>query len=53
MVVGGAGSLKLPDGKPVVDSAELPLLVARTGVGKSVRLKVIRDKEVERAYLGE
>jgi serine protease Do len=32
------------DGKPVVDSAELPLLVARTGVGKSVRLKVIRDK---------
>jgi serine protease Do len=33
------------DGKPVVDSAELPLLVARTGVGKSVRLKVIRDKE--------
>src|SRR6476660_3490852 len=33
------------DGKPVVDSAELPLLVARTGVGKSVRLKVIRDKD--------
>ncbi len=32
------------DGKPVVDSAELPLLVARTGVGKSVRLKIIRDK---------
>ena len=35
------------DGKPVVDSAELPLLVARTGVGKSVRLKVIRDKETK------
>jgi serine protease Do len=33
------------DGKPVVDSAELPLLVARTGVGKTVKLKVIRDKE--------
>jgi serine protease Do len=32
------------DGKPVVDSAELPLLVARTGVGKSVTLRVIRDK---------
>ncbi|HXJ36320.1 MAG TPA: DegQ family serine endoprotease [Candidatus Eisenbacteria bacterium] len=32
------------DGKPVVDSAELPLLVARTGVGKSVKLKIIRDK---------
>src|SRR5262249_32623867 len=35
------------DGKPVVDSAELPLLVARTGVGKSVKLKVIRDKETK------
>ena len=35
------------DGKPVVDSAELPLLVARTGVGKSVRLKVIRDKAAQ------
>src|SRR5262249_58176718 len=35
------------DGKPVVDSAELPLLVARTGVGKSVALKVIRDKETQ------
>jgi serine protease Do len=35
------------DGKPVVDSAELPLLVARTGVGKSVRLKIIRDKEAK------
>ena len=33
------------DGKPVVDSAELPLLVARTAVGKTVHLKVIRDKE--------
>jgi len=35
------------DGKPVVDSAELPLLVARTGVGKTVRLKVIRDKNTQ------
>jgi len=32
------------DGKPVSDSAELPLLVARTPVGKNVTLKVIRDK---------
>jgi len=32
------------DGKPVNDSAELPLLVARTGVGRTVKLKVIRDK---------
>src|SRR5207249_4038579 len=32
------------DGKPVNDSAELPLLVARTAVGKTVKLKVIRDK---------
>src|SRR5438128_405184 len=32
------------DGKPVNDSAELPLLVARTPVGKTVKLKVIRDK---------
>jgi serine protease Do len=33
------------DGKPVSDSAELPLLVARTPVGKSVSVRVIRDKE--------
>ena len=33
------------DGKPINDSAELPLLVAREGVGKTVRLKVLRDKE--------
>src|SRR5262249_5080499 len=33
------------DGKPINDSAELPLLVARTTVGKSVPLVVIRDKE--------
>jgi len=32
------------DGKPVTDSAELPLLVARTPVGKTVKLKAIRDK---------
>src|SRR5262245_9873922 len=35
------------DGKPVNDSAELPLLVARTPVGKSVKVKVIRDKSAE------
>src|SRR5262249_34429076 len=35
------------DGKPVNDSAELPLLVARTPVGKSVNLTVIRDKKKE------
>jgi serine protease Do len=33
------------DGKTVNESAELPLLVARTPVGKSVKVKVIRDKE--------
>jgi serine protease Do len=35
------------DGKPVTDSADLPLLVARTPVGKSVTLTVIRDKKKE------
>jgi len=35
------------DGKPVVDSAELPLLVARTGVGKTVKLKVVREKNTQ------
>ncbi|HEV7731753.1 MAG TPA: DegQ family serine endoprotease [Candidatus Binatia bacterium] len=35
------------DGKPVTDSAELPLLVARTPVGKSVPVKAIRDKKVD------
>src|SRR5205814_2358823 len=33
------------DGKTVNDSAELPLLVARTPVGKSVKVKVLRGKE--------
>jgi serine protease Do len=33
------------DGKRVADSAELPLLVARTPVGMSVNVKVIRDKK--------
>jgi serine protease Do len=33
------------DGKSVNDSAELPLLVARTPVGKSVKVKVLRGKE--------
>jgi serine protease Do len=35
------------DGKPVNDSAELPLLVARTPVGKSVKVKVVRDKSTD------
>jgi len=35
------------DGKPVEDSADLPLLVARTAVGKTVRVKVLRDKSTE------
>jgi serine protease Do len=35
------------DGKPVADSAELPLLVARTPVGKTVKVRVIRDKTTE------
>ena len=35
------------DGKPVNDSAELPLLVARTPVGKTVKVKVIRDKSAQ------
>ena len=35
------------DGKPINDSAELPLLVARTPVGKSVKVKVIRDKSAQ------
>jgi serine protease Do len=33
------------DGKAVGDSAELPLLVARTPVGRTVVVKVIRDKK--------
>jgi len=35
------------DGKPVSDSAELPLLVARTPVGKTVKVKAIRGKGTE------
>ncbi len=35
------------DGKPVTDSAELPLLVARTPVGRSVKVKIIRGKETQ------
>ena len=35
------------DGHPVKDSTELPLLVARTAIGKSVKVKVIRDKGTE------
>jgi serine protease Do len=33
------------DGKEIRDSNELPIIVARTGVNKSVRLKVLRDKK--------
>jgi serine protease Do len=33
------------NGKPVEDSGQLPLLVARTGVGKSVQATVVRDKK--------
>ncbi len=36
------------DGKPVTDSSDLPLLVARTGVGKAVSLTIIRDKKREK-----
>lgn len=36
------------DGNPVLDSAELPLMVARTPVGKEVELTVIRNKERKR-----
>jgi serine protease Do len=35
------------DGTPLNDSAELPLLVARTPIGKSVPLVIIRDKKRE------
>jgi serine protease Do len=35
------------DGKPVEDSADLPLLVARTPVGKTVKVKVLREKSTE------
>ena len=33
------------DGKPVTDSRELPLLVSRTPLGKTVALKIIRDRQ--------
>jgi len=35
------------DGHAVKESTELPLLVARTPVGKAVKIKIIRDKETE------
>jgi serine protease Do len=35
------------DGHTVKDNTELPLLVARTPVGKRVKVKVIRDKKTE------
>jgi serine protease Do len=36
------------DGSPVKDSAELPLMVARTSVGKSVSVEVVRNGERKR-----
>ena len=33
------------DGKEVKDSGDLPIIVARTGVDKKVRMKVLRDKK--------
>ncbi len=33
------------DGKEVKDSGDLPIIVARTGVEKKVRMKVLRDKK--------
>jgi serine protease Do len=43
------------DGKPIQHSSQLPILVARTDVGKSVPLKVFRAKEEVRlsATVGE
>ena len=35
------------DGHAVKDSTELPMLVARTGVGKTVGMKVLREKGAE------
>ncbi len=35
------------DGHTVKDSTELPMLVARTPIGKTVKLKLIRDKETQ------
>ncbi len=33
------------DGKPVKDSAELPIIVARTAVDRKITMKVMRDKK--------
>ncbi len=35
------------DGKPINDSQELPLLVGRTPVGRTVKLKLIRNKALK------
>jgi serine protease Do len=35
------------DGKPIKDSNELPLIVARTPIGRSVSVKVLRGKKTE------
>ncbi len=35
------------DGHAVKDSTELPLLVARTAIGKAVKVKVIRDNDTQ------
>jgi len=35
------------DGHPIKDSTELPILVARVPVGKTVDVKVLRDKQIQ------
>lgn len=35
------------DGKPVLDSRELPLLVSRTPLGKTVTITIIRDRQTK------
>jgi serine protease Do len=35
--------IQIYDGREIKDSSQLPLLVARTPVGKTVRLKIVRD----------
>jgi serine protease Do len=43
------------DGKPIKESGDLPLIVARTPVGKKVEVRLIRDREKEkvRVEVGE
>jgi serine protease Do len=35
--------IQIYDGREIKDSSQLPLLVARTPIGKTVRLKIVRD----------